>query len=373
VVFRMESRCRLGRQVWISVVLPTAERASVRTVYWSDEHGTPHPGELQFDLLISADDVNEAIANARPSAVSLASMCSYLANGPVGEPRLVLIHEVGSDDTTREYHFFIADTLKLRSTTRVGTTALNDLLAKMHSLNSSSRSRVERAMHWRAVALGLDDPLERLQSVLNAFEALNTLLADHLGVDRNETRKCKQCGAETKAPVASGVHEWLKRECGEEVARETRDVRNGLIHGFRAMDELQASAKTLIEQVERALMTAIGVCTGMGDINDLIDWPPLVPSLPFALAMHGTCTGLVEAAYFGDGSLPEFEPTIRIKSSSLVSGEDRATVELEQNAKARLPDGVAVQITGTTMPRDAGSRLEGDPTLRVTRAKHDTD
>src|ERR1700681_1410307 len=126
VVFRMESRCRLGRQGWISGGLPTGERASVRTVYWSDEHGTPHPGELQFDLLISAVDVNEAIAKARPSAFSLASMCSYLANGPVGEPRLVLIHEVGSDDTTREYHFFIADTLKLRSATRVGTTALND-------------------------------------------------------------------------------------------------------------------------------------------------------------------------------------------------------------------------------------------------------
>jgi hypothetical protein len=165
----------------------------------------------------------------------------------------------------------------------------------------------------------------------------------------------------------------LKRECGEDVARETRDVRNGLIHGFRATDELQASARTLIEPVEQALMAAIGVCAGTGDINDLIDWPPLVPSLPFALAMHGTCAGLVEAAYFGDGSLPEFEPTIRIKSSSLVPGEDRATVELEQNAKARLPDGVAVQITGTTMPRDAGSRLEGDPTLRVTRAKHDSD
>jgi hypothetical protein len=353
----------------MSMILPAGDRASVRTQYWSDEHGTPHPGELQFDLLVSAADVNEAIAMARPKAISLASICSYLANGPVGDPRLVLIHEVESDAATREYHFFIPDILRLRSTTRVGTTALNDLMWKMHQLDASSRSRVERAMHWRAVALGLDDPLERLQAVLNAFESLNTLLADHLDVDRNETRKCKHCGAETKAPVASGVHEWLKQECGEEVARETRDVRNGLIHGFRAMDELQANAKTLIEQVERALMTAIGVCAGIGDINDLIDWPPLVPSLPFALAMHGTCTGLVEAAYFGDGSLPEFEPTIRIKSSSLVPGEDRATVELEQNAKAQLPDGVAVQITGTTMPRDAGSRLEGDPRLTVTPAK----
>jgi hypothetical protein len=357
----------------MSVILPTGERASVRTLYWSDEHGTPHPGELQFDFLVSAVDVNDAIAIARPKAISLASICSYLANGPVGEPRLVLIHEVGSDDSTREYHFFIPDTLKLRSTTRVGTTPLNDLLAKLHELNPSSLSRVERAMHWRAVALGLDDPVERLQAVLNGFEALNTVLADHLGVDRYETRKCKECGAETKAPVASGVHEWLKRECGEEIERETREVRNGLIHGFRAIDELHASAKALIEPVERALMAAIGECAGMREINELIDWPPLVPTLPFALAMHGTCGGAVEAAYFRDGSLPELEASIRIKSSSLVPQEDRATVELEQTAVARLPEGVSIQITGTTMPRDAGARLEGDPTLKVTRAKRDNE
>jgi hypothetical protein len=97
----------------------------------------------------------------------------------------------------------------------------------------------------------------------------------------------------------------------------------------------------------------------IGEFNELIAWPPLVPSLPLALAMHGTCcTGPVEAVYQREGTLPEFEASIRIKSSHIVPGEDRATFELDQNATVRVPDRVGVQIKGTTMPRDAGANLE---------------
>jgi hypothetical protein len=326
------------------------------------------PGELQFDILASASNSNDAAIRTRQDAVSLAGVLSYLANGPVGVPRLVLLHEVGHDDDTREYHFFLPDTLNLRSTTRLGTTAISDLLARLHNLDPNARPRVERAMHWRAVALSLDDSLERLQAILTAFEALNPLLADYLGVDRHETRTCKSCGAESQVSVATGVYAWLKRECGESIARETREVRNGLIHGFRSIDELYTAATAIAEPAERALMKAIAAVADADEIEDLIDWPPLAPTIPFALAMHGTCTGPVEAAYFQDGSLPEFEPKMRIKSSHLVEGEDRATIELEQNARIRAAAGVSIQILGTTMPLDAGARLEGPPALVITPA-----
>ncbi len=291
----------------------------------------------------------------------LTAALSYLANGPVGDPRLALLLEVGTDESSREYHFFLPDTLGLRSTTRIGTTAISDLMSRLAVLDGDVRLRVERSMHWHSVALGLDDPLERLQAILNAFEALNPVLADQLGVDRHEIRKCRSCGTETRVPVASGVHAWLRQECGETVARQTREMRNGLIHGFKTVEELYPGALIVLEAVERALMRAIAMAAGAVDIADLIGWPPLAPNIPFALALHGTCTGAVEAAYFSDGSLPELDPSFRIKSSQLL--EDQAIVELEHTSVARLPPGVAVQLTGTSMPRDAGIALQAPPTL----------
>ncbi len=91
--------------MWLSVILPAGGRASIKTLYWTDEYGNSSSGELQFDVLADAGDVDEAISISQRNAVSLASVCSYLANGPVGEPRLVLVDEVGPDDERREYHY----------------------------------------------------------------------------------------------------------------------------------------------------------------------------------------------------------------------------------------------------------------------------
>ncbi len=124
----------------------------------------------------------------------------------------------------------------------------------------------------------------------------------------------------------------------------------------------------MLDPVEKALLKAIAACAGAPDVDKLIAWPPLAPSLPFAVALHGTYPGPVEDAYGRDGSLPELEASISIKSSQPVPGQDRATIELEQNAIARLPEGVTVQFTRTTMPRDAGTRLKGDPILTMTPA-----
>ena len=370
VVFRMTSRARLGRGVWLGVSLPSGGRASLRTRYWPDEHSTTHPGDLEIEFVTSADRADDAAARVHPDARFLASVFSYLGNGPVGDPFPAIIHEITEDEKAREYHCLAPDNLGLRSTTRIWTTALNDLVIAISALPSKSRGRIERAMHWHSVALDCDDLLDRLQAVLNGFEALNPLLAHHLGIDSHEIRACGSCGLETKVPVASGVHGWLKQECGSEIDASTRDFRNGLTHGYRSIDELYEIAKNIHQSVEKALLRGIAVCTGAEVIHDLVPWPPLAPTMPYALALHGTVTGPVELVYSKDGELPDFRPSIKIKSSSLIEAEDRAVVELEANFVARLPTGVGVQIGGATIRRDAGSRLESLPMVTVMPADH---
>jgi hypothetical protein len=301
---------------------------------------------MQLSVLSGGNDVNEAAQAARSEAKFMASLLSYLANGPVSEPRLVLIHEVADDDAPREYHYFLADPLNLRSTTRVGTTAINDLVAKLEILDPAVRDRVERAMHWHAVALDLDDRLERVQAILTGFEALNPLLAKQLAVDPFEIRRCPSCGAESKAPVASGVHAWLRQECGEDHMRKTRDLRNGLLHGYRPMAELYPLAGAVLPALEPALMKAIAVCSDASDTYHLIPSAPLVPSLPFSMALHGTCLGPVEATYFANGALPEFAPRTQIKSSSYDPAEDRVTMVLEQTPSQSFHQGFPYRFPG---------------------------
>jgi hypothetical protein len=325
---------------------------------------------MQLTILAAGNDAPEAAQRARGDALFMASLLSYLANGPVSEPRLVLIHEVADDSAPREYHYFLTDPLNLRSSTRVGTTAINDLVAKLDVLEPSVRDRVERAMHWHAVALDLDDRLERVQAILTGFEALNPLLAKQLGVDMFEVRKCPSCGALSKAPVASGVHAWLRQECGEDHMRKTRDLRNGLLHGYRPIAELYPLAGDVLPALGPALMKAIAVCSDATDTYRLIPTEPLIPSLPFSMALHGTCSGPVETAYMSQGALPEFEPRAQIKSSSYDATEDRVTIVLEQSSVAVLPPGVSVQISRTTNARDAGVRVESDPVLTITRASN---
>jgi hypothetical protein len=105
-----------------------------------------------------------------------------------------------------------------------------------------------------------------------------------------------------------------------------------------------------------------------GVIDILKPHTPLTPSLPHALALHGTCTGPVEGQYLTSGDLPEFEPKMRIKASKLDAESDRADIELESTGTAHLPPGVQVQIVSTTMIQDAGARLNAPPSFTFTPA-----
>src|SRR5437879_11218647 len=108
VVLRAKSRVTLGRGEAIKFVEQKAGiHASVRTLYRTDERGTAFPGDLEVTAIVSAADVNAASAMAFEQAHFLAAVFGLVGVAPVHLPRFPLVHEIGPDESEREFRQFI--------------------------------------------------------------------------------------------------------------------------------------------------------------------------------------------------------------------------------------------------------------------------
>jgi hypothetical protein len=373
VVLRTKSRVTLGRGEAIDFAEPKASiRARVRTLYRTDERGTSFPGELEVTAVVSAADANAASATAFEQAHFLAAIFGLIGAAPVHLPRFHLVHEIGPDESEREFQQFIEDDLGLRPTRRIPKGAPVEVFQKLFELQPDSYKRLSRALRWYRGALTTDDVLDRFTQMWAAFETLNPVLGKHLGVPMFEEAKCPKCGEAIKRPVAGGAYGWIEHELGREVAGKTRRLRNGLLHGYEDLDKLAAIAREILPGLERALSTAIGELLGLGDeVKRLIGAYAPAAEKPYSAVLVGVVSGPVEKMFSETGDLPHFEGRTVIIDSRNTGPEEqeriKATLSFEGPTKA--PAGTSIRLTGVGLPTEPEMTLEGPPEVTITKAQ----
>jgi hypothetical protein len=373
VVLRTKSRVTLGRDESIEFVEPKAGiRASVRTLYRTDERGTAFPGDLEITAVVAAPDSNAAAAMAFEQAHLLTAVFGLIGAAPVYLPRFHLVHEVGPDQSEREFHQFIEDDLGLRPTRRIPMDAPLEVFQKLFELPPDSYKRLSRALRWYRGAVTIDDVLDRFSQIWAAFETLNPVLGKHLDVPLFEEAKCPRCGEAIKRPVAGGAYSWIEHALGRETAAKIRRLRNGLLHGYDDLDKLAAVAREILPDLERALSAAIGELLDLGDeVKRLIGAHSPAADRPYSAVLVGVMSGPVEKMFAETGELPHFEGrTVIIDSRNTGPDEQeriKATLSFEGPAKA--PVGTTIRLIGVGLPTEPEMTLEGPPEVTVTKAE----
>lgn len=373
VVLRTKSRVTLGRGESIEFVEPKAGiHASVRTHYRTDERGTTFPGDLEVTAIVSAADVNAASAMAFEQAHFLAAVFGLIGVAPVHLPRFHLVHEIGPDESEREFHQFIEDDLGLRPTRRIPKSAPVEAFKKLFERPPDSYKRLSRALRWYRGALTTDDVLDRFSQIWAAFETLNPMLGKHLNVPLFEETKCPKCSEAIRRPVAGGAYAWIEHELGREVTASTRQLRNGLLHGFEDLDKLAAIAREILPGLERALSAAIGELVGLSDeVKRLIGTFAPAAEKPYSAVLVGVLAGPVERMFSETGELPHFEGRTVIIDSRNTGPEEqeriKATVSFEGPAKA--PAGTSIRLIGVGLPTEPEMTLDGAPEVTITKAE----
>lgn len=354
VVMEATSAIRLGKDQRLQVESPDVLLA-VGSTYRPDEHGTLLPGPLAIVADARASDRQSAQIQALALADLMCSIVALAGNGPVHRPRLLLTYEIRADEAPREFEQFFHDDIGVRETRKVTPERLNDLVVAIDRTPKKTQDRLKRALRQHRLGLLEDDPLERFILVMTAFEALNPLFAELLGVPNQREEQCPHCGGAITRPSAAGIYTWLTQVCDAETSDTARAIRNGYVHGYRDMDELATMAAGIVTKVEAALVAALGE---LMSVEKLEGQPaPLPPRIPFEVAIRGTLSGLVEESVSEVGVHPHLLGGVIVKSSKNVGPDgDAVQLDLQLNAKVQLPPRVNLSLSGFTTPR----RVDGE-------------
>jgi hypothetical protein len=212
--------------------------------------------------------------------------------------------------------------------------------------NQSSK-RVVRAIRWLRKMHTEDDILDRFLAGWTGLETLNPELCKHFGVSPTgeDIRECGKCGEKLvrNVPRATGLKELFVREGKEAVYSDCSPARNGLVHGFQALGELTALARTHTSDVGLMLAKGIQILSGIPISTDpeRFKWLNGFRVASF-LFFEGTIRCGELAAYENHhNELPLLEFTLRHEGVVI----DEKTV-LDSEANISPPPGCSLSMKG---------------------------
>lgn len=161
----------------------------------------------------------------------------------------------------------------------------------------------------------------------SALEALNPRLQERFNLPKTEPHgKCENCGHRHEVPVSSGIRHALNSwsGAGEDVWRQVRECRRGMVHAFLPLDDLDRMAAATIPHLERAVAGAVITLLG-GNVDELDDlWRPII----YTQDTEAYVEGLVTDREMPPGDLRDipvvctFELGDKVDVSSTAAGEE---------------------------------------------------
>lgn len=248
--------------------------------------GTRVPWGLMAHVQVEAESIEQATGMARSAAVAAMSICSCVSRGAIQLPRIQWIYDATDGVTERQLHHFVYDPYLAMATRNVDREALFNWLdqlfhdvAEREALTEERKTRLWQAItSFRRGLADNDDVLTEFVIQWSLLEMLDVVYREtfEIEVERIYTRcrcgerrwKCVACGTEKlhgrRGELAGAKAVFVALDAEDEFG-EVSQLRNGIVHGYKKIDECVATARQHLELVRTAVLTMIMEILGVED------------------------------------------------------------------------------------------------------------
>ncbi|MFX1519080.1 MAG: hypothetical protein ACFFCD_04090 [Promethearchaeota archaeon] len=350
VIFEAKPAVRLDPKAELKLTFKSNEsgketKVFINDILKSDEFGTSIHLGLKAKVEIWANTIDEAIqeaGNVTSGSISIASFTSGVGIPLIKE---ILAYEITPGIEQREFiQFFHEVPLPVLSRRELNLDhflLIFNTLFKSFPLNA--RNRVLRAIRWYRMGVLEIDILNKFSHFWFGLECLNPLLRETLSAP-DSFSECPKCGFQQKTPTITGVKELVIKhfDQGNSLYKKIRDLRNGLMHGFKDMQSLIQEAQEITPKVENSLSLGILILLGVNE-------PELSEIMKSSLANVIPIKAAIEANLHGEdpnklglgGEDPKFEITHVITKTEKQDGQ--LTVSIQSKLIPKLEPNVKVE------------------------------
>jgi hypothetical protein len=311
---------------------------------------------LQLRVFVSAENVEEAMKEAKSFADGIASVITLASGVGLDIPSASVAYEITPNVPERDFVQIFYDPFRITASRR---TMNHDLLVQLvdHFMKSNPETseRIARSIRWYRMGTITPDVFDRFNCFWIGLEALNPILQKMFKVGDDKT-KCPECGYEwVSTPTVSGIRLFvqIKVPDGEKLYKRFRELRINLMHSKERFERLHAEATELTPKIGETLFRAI--CY----ILEIKEWATttydgILLKVPMRLELEATLVDCKAEELGPDGKDPFFE---LVHPVAFTVSDDGMTFTVKPEFRARLNPKVKWR------PREF--RFYGDPELKV--------
>ncbi len=227
-----------------------------------------NPKGFRIIATVKADGIPDAEGRARGLVNQLLSLVSFVAAASLPELVIHRIYNVTPGETQGTFlQRYYELPLIAKSVRNLGASEWNESIRTLAGLPEEQKDPLFRAMHLYRLGVGSRDLLEKYPLYWMGLETINVPLRDYYGLEV-EYSKCNKCGHKG-APTLNGVRHHVN-EMGDVKWKRFRDLRTGMLHGFKALWEIVPEARALVPKIELVLREGLDRLLGLsGRTHDI--------------------------------------------------------------------------------------------------------
>lgn len=220
-----------------------------------------YASQLILDVIISADNINNAIRDAKQAAETVLGMisCSVSCFADLCQFDRAIDYSEGccdrifvQDDRGR---FNVSNKRELSPETySIFHEKLTNARTNFHA---DSIYVISRAFRWYRKGLIEQELFDRYINFWTGLECIKKELdLKYCGGKNHIIRECPKCGHKYDIPSSEGIKHLLRIELGypAEIWKDLRDTRAAIIHGYKQLNRLSPKADKLLPYLQKALL-----------------------------------------------------------------------------------------------------------------------
>ncbi|MFH1763661.1 MAG: hypothetical protein ABIF09_05650 [Gemmatimonadota bacterium] len=269
----------IGVQKHLRINFPDGQATIVVFDQVGDFGGVLVPVGLQANVEIAAGNIEEAIGLATEFAASVFSLLCVTGRASVGPARPQWAYDTSPEVEHRELRTFLYDPFFKLPSRHLKAEAVFHLLDRLfhHFLSRADvkEDRKERVMRviqsFRRGVADNDDALSEFTLHWASLETLDVVLRELEGLEKEPILTtcagcstvfsfCPACGREgtfQRGTELVGVKDVFRQLGAEAEFRTLKQLRNGIVHGFRNLNECIDLAKRNSELMRTAVLTML--------------------------------------------------------------------------------------------------------------------
>lgn len=268
-----------GVQKHVRINFPDGQAAIAVFDQTREFGGVLVPDGLQGNVKVSAEDIDGAMNLATEFAASVFSLLCVTGRASVGPARVLWAYDASPEVEFRELRTLLYDPFFKLPSRHLKTDPLFHLLDRLFhhflvrtDVEEDRKERTMRVVHsFRRGVADNDDALSEFILHWASLETLDVVLRELEGLDKEPILTtcagcstvfsfCPVCGREgtfQRGTELVGVKDVFRQLGAQAEFRTLKQLRNGIVHGFRSLNECIGLAKQNLELMRTAVLTML--------------------------------------------------------------------------------------------------------------------